>query len=206
MRIVQVINQNIASNNSIFEGTSDRRIPRNNEIIDKIYYKMGRMMAGSILHGCCPPVFMVKSIVQYFLKGLDDFQPVLEDVCDDATRNVLQQVICHLCGMHNTCNLLKLYFQLQDSFDDKHLQQLLDETCLSCRYECGITKPSDCYTLADKDYILKTLTIYYVILVRQGALDQLLECLHSYGVQRLLKMHHEQEILSTNPAKLTTSS
>ena len=63
----------IATNNSLFCGLEDCRVPLPNMVgLEKLTYKhVGEMMAVSIIHGGPAPNFMAKSVVDYLLYGIE---------------------------------------------------------------------------------------------------------------------------------------
>ena len=74
-----------------------------------------------------------------------------------------------------------------EATDDSTLQQVLDSEELSCRFECGINKPSSCYHIVDKPTILKLFCLHFIILHRKTEIDQLVEGLAVVGFIDFLK-------------------
>ena len=85
---------------------------------------------------------------------------------------------------------------------------MLDSDELSCRFDCGVNKPSVAYHITDKQSILHLFCLHFVILQRKAEIDQLMEGLNDLGFLQFLKMHPgpARSLLVSGRQKLTAAS
>ena len=88
------------------------------------------------------------------------------------------------------------------------LQEVLDSDELSCRFDCGVTKPSVAYHITDKPKILHLFCLHFLILQRKAEIDQLMEGLNDLGFLQFLKRHPDaaRALLVSGSQKLTAAS
>ena len=170
----------LGTNNSLFEGPPNRRLPRHNIIalIDNFYFLIGKIMASALLHGPENTLVLAPTIVNYLVKGLDGLQPQFEDVCCKDVRDILQQVN-HI----STALYLIIHFlQISGTTDELKMQSLLENDVLSCCFECGVDKPSTMYSLANKQSIIQALSTHFILFTRKAEIDQLGQGLDHVGL------------------------
>lgn len=90
----------IATNNSLFCGQEDCRVPLPNMLgLEKLTFKhIGEMIAVSIIHGGPAPNFLAQSVVDYLLYGIRKVRTTIEEVPCATMRTKLYEVrLCAIC-------------------------------------------------------------------------------------------------------------
>lgn len=59
--------------------------------------------------------------------------------------------------------------------------------CVPCRYECGISKPSASIPDADKEGVISSLCLHFVVLATKAELDDMVNGLKSLGILALIR-------------------
>ena len=88
----------IATNNSLFSGQEDCRVPLPNVVgLQKLTFKhVGEMMAVSIIYGGPAPNFLAPSIVDYLLHGMGKVRATIDEVPCPIIRTKLYKVSCYI--------------------------------------------------------------------------------------------------------------
>ena len=86
----------IATNNSLFCGQADCRVPLPNVVgLEKLTFKhIGEMIAVSVIHGGPAPKFLAQSVVDYLLYGMGKVRATVEEVPCVTMRTKLYKVSC----------------------------------------------------------------------------------------------------------------
>ena len=84
----------IATNNSIFNGLEDCRVPAPNmaALQHNTYKHVGQMMAVSLIHGGPAPTFLAPSVVDYFVRGIKYVKASPEEVPIPTVKQKLIEV------------------------------------------------------------------------------------------------------------------
>lgn len=90
----------------------------------------------------------------------------------------------------------------------EQLHILLDSEEFSFRFEFGFSAPSRTFTVADKDDIVKSLSLQYLIYANRAEIDQLKDGLQTLGVLQLMQQYFylfRPLLQSTTKPSLTAS-
>ena len=90
----------------------------------------------------------------------------------------------------------------------EELQKLLDSEEFSFRFEFGFGIPSCKVTLADREDVVRSLSLHNLIYANKAEIDQLKEGLRTLGVLSLLEKypHHFRPLLQSTTKPLLTAS
>ena len=89
---LSILIASIASNNNLFQGDAQRRLPRPNlaELEKKSYYYVGMCIAMTFVHGGPNPAFFSSSTAKYLVSG--KISSSLDDVPDEDLKHKLYKV------------------------------------------------------------------------------------------------------------------
>ena len=84
----------IASNNCLFQGREDCRVPTPNvtALEKRTYQHVGEMISVSLIHGGPSPTFFAPSVVDYIVHGMTKVTATIGEVPDDNIRRKLDEV------------------------------------------------------------------------------------------------------------------
>ena len=101
--------QEVATNNSLFEGPGDSRVPAHNMLALKQHHfkYVGQIMAVSIVHGGPGPHCLSHAVVDYLTNGMSNVNAGVSDIPDFEIREKLNLVnyMCYrMDNMHHMNN------------------------------------------------------------------------------------------------------
>ena len=105
---LRLLMEEIASNNSLFSGADEHRVPAQNmSAFEKQTYRyIGQMIAVSLIHGGPAPTFLAPSVVGYILKGIRGADPQVKEVPNLHVRQKLEEVC--IMFIHSLSNIIWL--------------------------------------------------------------------------------------------------
>lgn len=88
------------------------------------------------------------------------------------------------------------------------IRVLIDSEEFQFRFECGFSAPSSALTVGEKEDIMKSLSLHYLIYANRAEIDQLMDGLKTLGVLQLMQQHpslFKPLLLSSAKPSLTSS-
>lgn len=196
----------VQQSNALFQGQENQRVPRHNLqlLSSQQFAYVGRFFALSILQGGPTPAFLAPSVARYLLSGLKELKPSPDEIADGDIREKVQKVwfvgllICSnsiIILLYSACSFTYyifvtikitsccLYIYIMQISEAKSTEELLDLLhCDSYSFvrDVGYLKPQPVY--GDKQDIVRSVALHYVILSVKAELDQIVQGLHEGGL------------------------
>jgi hypothetical protein len=152
----------VQQSNALFQGQENQRVPRHNLqlLSSQQFAYVGRFFALSILQGGPTPAFLAPSVARYLLSGLKELKPSPDEIADGDIREKVQKI--------------------SEAKSTEELLDLLHCDSYSFVRDVGYLKPQPVY--GDKQDIVRSVALHYVILSVKAELDQIVQGLHEGGL------------------------